>query len=108
MRKHKSENQQTFFTVRPILVKVGDWFDDHINFTFVVKNKYAYVMESKDCDIWCLEIDNKSKSFKPSDNVEYEFHETKLVYIASPILRERVLNLYMATEGTSEATDDYI
>ena len=67
LKKHTSENSKAFFTVRPILVKVGNWFDDHINFTFVIKNKYAYLMENKDCDIWCLEIDSEAKIYKPSD-----------------------------------------
>ena len=108
LRKHKSENTKPFYTVRPILVKIGNWFDDNINFTFVVKNKYAYLTESKDCDIWCLEIDNETKSFKPSDDVEFEFHSTNLKYIASPKLRDRVLSLYMSCSGASEATEDYI
>ena len=108
VRKHKSDTSPTFYTVRPIVVKVGNWFDDHVNYTFVIKNKYVYVMESKDCDIWCLEIDNKVKSFKPSDDIEYEFHDTQLKFIASPKLKERVLNLYMLYSRTSEAADDYI
>ena len=108
VRKHKSESPPSFYTVRPILVKVGYWFDDHINFTFVIKNKYAYLMESKDCDIWCLEIDNQSKVFKPSDDVNYEYHETNLKFITSPTLKERVLNLYMNSSGASEAAEDYI
>ena len=108
VRKHKSDNSQSFFTVRPILVKVGNWFDDHINFTFVIKNKYAYLMESKDCDIWCLEVDNRKKSFKPSDDTEYEYHDTRLIFIASQKLKERVLNLYMSSSGASEAAEDFI
>ena len=108
VRKHKSESSQNFYTVRPILVKIGNWFDDRINFTFVVKNKYAYLMESKDCDIWCLEIDNKAKNFKPSDDVNYEYHDTRLKFITSPTLKERVLNLYMNSSGASEAAEDYI
>ena len=108
VRKHKSENTKAFYTVRPIIAKIGNWFDDRINFTFVVKNKYAYLMESKDCDIWCLEIDNKAKSYKPSDDVEFEYHPTNLKFIASPKLRDRVLNLYMSSSGATEANDDYI
>ena len=108
LKKHASEKSKAFYTVRPILVKIGNWFDDRINFTFVIKNKYVYVMESKDCDIWCLEVDNKVKSYKPSDDVEYEFHDTQLKFIASQRLKDRVLNLYMLYSGTSEAAEDYI
>ena len=108
VRIHKSETSPRFYTVRPIIVKVGNWFDDHINYTFVIKNKYAYLMESKDCDIWCLEIDDKAKVYKPSDETEYEYHDTQLKFIVSPKLKERVLNLYMSSSGASEATDDYI
>ena len=108
VRKHKSDNSKPFYTVRPIIVKVGNWFDDHINFSFVIKNKYAYLMENKDCDIWCIEIDNKTKSYKPSDDTEYEFHNTQLKFIASPVLRDRVLNLYMSSSGATEADEDYI
>ena len=108
VRKHKSDKPPSFFTVRPILVKIGNWFDDNINFTFIVKNKYAYLMESKDCDIWCLEIDSEAKSFKPSDDVSYEYHTTELKFIASPKLVDRVLNLYMSSSGATEAAEDYI
>ena len=108
VRKHKSEEGKSFSTIRPIIVKVGNWFDDHINFSFVIKNKYIYLMENKDCDIWCLEIDNKPKTFKPSDDVEYEFHGTQLKFIASPIMKEQVMNLYMTSSGATEADDDYI
>ena len=108
VKKHSSDKPPSFFTVRPILVKVGNWFDDHINFTFVIKNKYVYLMESKDCDLWCLEIDNQTKTYKPSDDTEYEYHDTRLVFIASPKLRDRVLNLYMSSSGASEAAEDYL
>ena len=108
VRKHNSDKPPSFYTVRPILVKVGNWFDDKINFTFVIKNKYAYLMESKDCDLWCLEIDSQAKSYKPSDDVEYEYHNTTLKFIASPKLKERVLNLYQSSNGVSEADEDYI
>ena len=105
VRKHKSESSPAFHTVRPILVKVGDWFDDHLNFTFVIKNKYAYLLQSKDCELWCLEVDNKAKVFQPSDDIEYEYHDSNLKFIASPKLEERVKNLSMTLSGVSEATE---
>ena len=108
VRKHKSETSPCFHTVRPILVKVGNWFDDHLNFTFVIKNKFVYLMENKDCDLWCLEIDSQAKTFKPSDDVEYEYHDTTLKFIASPILKAKVESLYQSSNGVSEAADDYI
>ena len=108
MKKHKSEDGKAFYTVRPIVVKVGNWFDDHGNFSFVIKNKYAYLMENKECDIWCLEIDNQTKTFKPSDDVEYEYHNTTLKFIASPKLKAKVESLYQSSNGVSEADDDYI
>ena len=108
VRKHKSDSSPTFFTVRPIVAKVGNWLDDHLNFTFVIKNKYAYLLQSKNCELWCLEIDNKAKSYKPSDDSEYEYHDTCLKFIASPKLEERVMTLYMSSSGASEASDDYI
>ena len=108
IRKHKSEDGKAFYTVRPIVVKIGNWLDDRINFTFVIKNKYAYLMESKDCDLWCLEIDNQAKTFKPSDDVEYEWHNTRLIYIASAKLKAKVESLYQSSNGVSEAAEDYI
>ena len=108
VRKHKSESSPAFHTVRPILVKVGNWFDDHLSFTFVLRNKYAYLLQSKDCELWCLEVDNESKFYQPSDDIEYEFHESKLIFIASKKLEEKVLNISMTLSGVSEANDDYI
>ena len=108
LKKHTSENSKAFFTVRPILVKVGNWFDDRINFTFVIKNKYAYLMENKDCDIWCLEIDSEAKIYKPADEIESEYHNTNLKFIASPKLKAKVESLYQSSNGVCEATEDYI
>ena len=108
VRKHKSDTHGFFYTVRPIVVKIGDWFDEHIDFLFVIKNKYIYIMNVKDCDIWCLEVDNKVKVYKPSDDIEFEYHDTKLKFIASPIMKDRVLKLYMTATGTSEAEEDYV
>ena len=108
VRKHKSEDGRAFFTVYPCVVNVGGWLDDNINFSFVVKNKYAYIMNNKDCDLWCLEIDDQAKTYKPSDDVEYEYHDTSLKFIASPKLKARVETLYLSSTGTSEACDDYI
>ena len=108
VRKHKSDTSPSFYTVRPIVVKVGNWFDDHINYSFVIKNKYAYLIENKECDLWCLEIDSQAKTFKPSDDTEYEFHNTQLRFIASPKLKAKVEALYQSSNGVCEATDDYI
>ena len=108
LRKHKSVDGKAFYTVRPCVVKVGTWLDDRINFTFVIKNKYAYLMENKDCDLWCLEIDNQAKTFKPSDDVEYEYHNTTLKFIASAKLKAKVDSLYQSVNGVSEADEDYI
>ena len=108
VRSHKSEDGRAFHTVRPCVVSVGGWIDDHINFSFTIKNKYAYIIDSKDCDLWCMEIDSKTKTYKPSDDVEYEYHDTSLKFIASPKLKERVESLYLSSTRTSEAIDDYI
>ena len=108
MRNHKSEDGRAFHTVRPCVVNVGGWTDDHINFSFIIKNKYVYIMETKDCDLWCMEIDNQTKTFKPSDDTEYEYHNVSLKFIASPKLKARVESLYLSSTGISEANDDYI
>ena len=108
VRKHKSEDGRPFFTVRPCVVSVGGWLDDNINFSFVVKNKFAYIMNNKDCDLWCLEIDDQTKTFKPTDETEYEYHRTSLKFIASPKLKARVESLYQSSNGICEANDDYI
>lgn len=108
IRKHKSDSPPSFYTVRPILVKVGNWFDDRINFSFVIKNKYAYLMEHNHYDLWCLEIDNQAKVFKPSDDVSYEYHDTSLKFIASTELCSRVERLYQSSNGVCEAAEDYI
>ena len=108
VRKHKSDDGRSFYTCRPYVVKVGDWFDDHIDYTFTIKNKYIYTTESKDCDLWVLEIDDQTKSYKPSDDAEYFYHDCRLKFIASPKLKERIENLYLSLSGACEANDDII
>ena len=107
VKKHNSDKPPSFFTVRPILVKVGNWFDDYINFSFVIKNKYKHVIDSKQIDLWCLTINKEIKTFTlEDDNTECEFHETSLQFISNPKLVSSIEKLYMASSNVSEMVAD--
>ena len=104
---HKSIDGKSFFTVRPIIVKVGNWFDDYINFSFVIKNKYKHVIDSKQIDLWCLTINKEIKTFTlEDDNTECEFHETSLQFISNPKLISSIEKLYMTSSNVSEMVAD--
>ena len=104
---HKSIDGKSFFTVRPIIVKVGNWFDDYINFSFVIKNKYKHVIDSKQIDLWCLTINKEIKTFTlEDDNTECEFHETSLQFITNPKLVSSIEKLYMTSSNVSEMVAD--
>ena len=104
---HKSSDGKAFYTVRPILVKVGGWIDEHISFTFTIKNKFYHIIKSKDIDLWCLTIKKDIKTFKLEDSgQECEYHETSLQYINDPKLLKSIESLYLTSSNVSEMTDD--
>ena len=104
---HKSIDGKSFYTVRPIVVKVGNWFDDYISFSFTIKNKYKHVIDSKQVDLWCLTINKETKTFTLEDtNTECEFHETNLQFINNPKLVSSIEKLYLASSNVSEMAGD--
>ena len=104
---HKSIDGKPFFTVRPIIVKVGNWIDDYINFSFVIKNKYKHVIDSKQIDLWCLTINKETKTFTlESDNTECVYHETSLQFINNPKLISTIEKLYLESSNVSEMVDN--
>ena len=103
---HKSTDGKPFYTVRPIVVKIGNWIDDRISFSFTLKNKFKYVVDSKQIDLWCLTIAQESKSFKLEDGSQCEYHETSLQYINNSKLQEQIESMYLASSNVSEMKGD--
>ena len=103
---HKSLDGKTFYTVRPIVVKIGNWVDDNISFSFTIKNKYVHVINSKQIDLWALTISEKAKPFTLESGEECEYHEVSLQFINSPKLQSIIEKMYLASSNVSELVDD--
>ena len=103
---HKSYDGKTFYTVRPIVVKIGNWIDDHISFSFTIKNKYVHVINSKQIDLWMLTIGKDPISFTLESGEECEYHEVSLQFINSPKLQSIIEKMYLASSNVSELVDD--
>ena len=104
---HKSNDGKAFYTVRPIIVKIGGWIDDYINFTFTIKNKFYHIIKSKDIDLWCLTIKKDIKTFRLEDSEQdCEYHETSLQFINDPKLLKYIEKLYLTSSNVSEMTED--
>ena len=103
---HKSNDGKPFFTVRPIVVKVGDWIDERISFSFTIKNKYHHIINSKQNELWCLTINKEPKTFMLEDDIECEFHDTSLQFINNPKLQATIESLYLASSNVSELNED--
>ena len=101
---HKSPDGKSFYTVRPIVVKVNDWIDERISFSFTIKNKYNHVIKSKDVELWCLTIHKESKTFMLNDETECVFHDTSLQFINNPKLQASIESTYLASSNVSEMT----
>ena len=103
---HKSIDGKPFYTVRPIVAKIGNWIDDHLSFSFVIKNRFKYVVDSKQIELWCLTINEEAKSFELDDGSECEYHETSLQFINNPKLQEAIESIYLASSNVSEMDGD--
>ena len=103
---HKSIDGKSFYTVRPIVVKIGNWIDERIDFSFTIKNKYKHVIDSKQIDLWCLTINKQPKKFNLDQSTECEFHDTILQFISNPKLQASIESLYLATSNVSEMNCD--
>ena len=63
---HKSMDGKPFYTVRPIVAKIGNWIDDHLSFSFVIKNRFKYTNDSKP-----VEQSEESQPLPPPNRDQY-------------------------------------
>ena len=99
---HKSPaNPKTFYTIKPLIVKINDYIDSCPSFTCALRNKLNFIIKSKPSfEYWILTIDETPKTFN-LDNENYQYHETKLQYIQDPAIIELIDNLYLEGQNVS-------
>lgn len=103
---HKSIDNKAFYTVRPIIAKIGEWLDDGINYSFTIKNKFYRVIKNKDHELWCLTINKDIKTFALDENNECEYHDTSLQFITNPKLLAWIVKVSDASSNVSEFSGD--
>lgn len=94
VKPYKSKEGKPFYVVHPLVVKVGDEFPD-TNFSIFLKPKFYHQMNLLDQEFWVILIDDKQKTFKNPEGEDVSFYETKLNFITSSGLIDKILKKYM-------------
>ena len=95
-----------YYVVRPLVIKVGDCFDDHINFAVFLKPKYHYRLSLINTDMWLMIIDDEQKSFTNDDGNEVNYYDVSFKYITNPKLIDSICKKALAAHNIEEFDDD--
>ena len=73
IKTHQSKLDKPYYVIRPLIVKVGDEFDDHPNFSIFLKPKYQYRLSLIKADMWVMIIDDEVSTFKNEAGEDIEW-----------------------------------
>ena len=105
IKSHKGKDEKMFYTVKPLVVKVNDWFDEQIHYSIFIKPKYHYQINVVNADFWVMLINDEPTKFVNNDGIDIEFYESKINYIIGPSLIDRILKKWMNIKGIEEYND---
>ena len=106
IKTHQSKLDKPYYVIRPLIVKVGDVFDDNPNFSIFLKPKYQYRLCLIDEDMWVMIIDDEVSTFKNESGEEIEYYNIVLKYITNHKLIDTILKKALAVRNIEEFDDD--
>ena len=105
IRKHSIPDNKPFYTVRPLVAKYGDIFDEHIDYNIYIKNKLVNAINNTNKEMWVMISDNNISYFKNDEGKDIEFHDVKLKYIVNQNLIDMIMKHYINNIGIDECYD---
>ena len=106
IKKHQSKLDKPYYVIRPLIVKVGEEFDEHPNFSIFLKPKYQYRISLIEADFWIMIIDDETSTFKNQSGEDIEYYNVNLKYITNPKLIDTILKKALAVRNIEEFDDE--
>ena len=106
VRVHNSKLDKPYYIIKPLVVKIGEEFDDHARYSIFLKPKYYYRMNLIGADVWLLIIDDDSKTFQNEEGKDISFYDVTLKYITNVKLIELISKKALAQHNIEEFDDD--
>ena len=106
VKTHTSKLDKPYYIVKPLVVKVGDEFDDHIKYGLFLKPKHHYRMNLIDADMWLMSIDDQPKTFKNDEGNDVSFFDVSLKYITNSKLIDTICKKALSNSNIEEFNDD--
>ena len=108
IKSRNSNLNKPYYIVKPLVVKIGEIFDDHPGFSIFLKPKYIYRMNLTDADMWLMIIDDEQKTFKNDKGKDINFYEISLKYITNQKLIDNIYKKALSINNIEEFDDDEI
>ena len=108
VKTRTSNLDKPYYVVRPLIVKVGNIFDDHVTYSIFLKPKYHYRLSLINADMWLMIIDDEQKSFINDDGNDVNYYDVSFKYITNSKLIDTICKKALATHNIEEFDDDEI
>ena len=108
IKTHQSKLDRPYYVIRPLVVKVGEEFDEHPNFSIFLKPKYQYRISLIEADFWVMIIDDETSTFKNQSGEDIEYYNVNLKYITNPKLIDTILKKALAVRNIEEFDEDEV
>ena len=86
VKTHNSKLDKPYYIIKPLVVKVGEIFDDSPKYGVFLKQKHWNRMKLVCNEFWLLNIDDEKETFTNDQGLEVNFYNTSLKYISIPKL----------------------
>ena len=106
IKQHNSKIDKPFYIVKPLVVKVGDEFDNKVNYSIFIKPKYNYRLNIINNDMWLMIIDDDQKTFENNEGKEISFYDVSLKFVTNQKLINMILEKYLNSKNINEFNDD--
>lgn len=108
VKAHNSKLDKPYYLIRPLVVKVGDIFDDAPKYSVFLKPKHFYRINLIDNNYWLMNIRDTRDSFTDPDGNEISFYDITLKYISNSKLIDIICKKALALHNIEEFADDEI
>ena len=108
VKAHNSKLDKPYYIIKPLVVKVGDIFDDAPKYSVFLKPKHWYRINLIDNNFWLLIINDKEDSFVNEQGLDVNFYDVTLKYISNSKLIDIICKKALAIRNIEEFNDTEI
>jgi len=108
IKTHNSKLDKPYYIIKPLVVKIGEFFDDAPKYSIFLKPKHYYRMNLIESQFWVLLIDDELRSFIDSEDKAVNFYGVTIKYITNNKLIDQICKKALSIHNIDELDEDEI